>query len=116
MLDSTVKTVAQVHRVWEMVAFTVSYDSTARNYFINAITARRALESYEKSERGWGWTLAKLVDSFYSEFDRLDKEYKANAKDLQGIVYNIVTYQMCETIDLDTVHDILAAFIWQFLQ
>lgn len=116
MLDSTIKTIAQVNRAWEIVTFVTAYDSTARGYFINAITARRALESYDKSERSWAKTPAKLVDAFLKEFDSLDREYKDCASNLQAIVYNVMVSQMCETISKDTVHDVLSAFIWQFLQ
>lgn len=113
MLDSTIKTITQVHSVWSSVKAIVAYNAEANALFTRAVVAKSAVTAiYTEGVGVWTGIPNVAFDNVLKEADKLNDEFRESASKLCDLLHEIV-FEMGEVVSRELVHDVLSALLYR---
>lgn len=115
MLDSTIKTIIQTHRVWSACVAIIGNNSEARELFAQAVVGKLTAEATFANRGDWSGIHYSVFDIVIREHDKAEDTFKTNASKLCDLLYEAVSINMRELVSRDMVHDVLSAILYKTL-
>lgn len=115
MLDSTIKTIIQTHRVWSACVAIIGNNPEAREMFAQAIVGKLTAEAIYAKGGDWSGIHYSVFDVVLKEHDKAEDAFKSNASRLCDMLYESVSINMRELVSREMIHDILSAILYKAL-
>lgn len=115
MLDSTIKTIIQTHRVYAACVAIIGNSDEAKELFAQAIVSKLTADAIYADKGDWSDIHYSVFDIVLKEHDKAEDTFKSNASRLCDKLYDSVSINMRELVSRDMIHDVLSAILYKAL-